>query len=514
MLNKMGGLGGLFDKRNGHPLADARELQHIVSELPKDNAFKALDEIAGWLESLLVAESFPVDRRYEAARMLEDAAVPHLRRLAREYLHTVRLSKAEEKRLWVINGGFWKLLAGVYEQALDGMLARGMTPDVTKHVLPALCTRLIGALRAVVKWEQFHYGPTPKELWARLGRVLMVAEEAGVDGRLVNLGSVQGNSSAANEYRKVMVFQAASMDSLLPLEIELAERFITHFLGLFEFSSVAEHDSVYWSDLALAQPPMRLARMPAEAKASQRFFKPGAAHGAMLAILQTLEHGGDLPGEIMLGGQYQAKSLIPVLRHLCAYLAPIPPQRKHDRHRVKHRISVLNGLVNAFVVFSGEFGGRPAGLQIESWVVENVSRGGFGALLNNIPGEWLRVGALLAIQPEGGENWLLGCVRRYHRESANDARVGIETLARMVEAAELKQKMASSYAAVAGIPSLLLLEGNLPGELRVILPPYTFDPRESFEYTLDGRRVVLEPLLIMEQTSDYELARYRIVPPA
>lgn len=514
LLNKMGKLGGLFEKRNGHPLADARELQQIVSELPKDNAFKALDEIGGWLESLLAAGDFPVERLFDAGRQLEDAAIPHLRRLSREYLHTIRLSRAEEKRLWVINGGFWKLLSSVYEQALDGMLAKGMSPDVAKHVLPALCTRLIAALRSVVKWEQFHYGPTPPVLWQRMGRVLMIAEDAGVANRLVNLGGQQGNASALGEYRKVMVFQAASMDSLLPLEIELAERFIAHFLGEFEFSSVAEHDSVYWVDLRLAQPPLRLARMPAEAAATQRFFKPGRAHDAMRAVLQTLEQGGDLPEEIKLGSQYQAKTLIPVLRHLCAYLAPIPPQRRHDRHRVKHRMSVLNGLVNAFVAFSGEFGGRPAGLQIESWVVENVSRGGFGALLNNIPGEWLKVGALLAMQPEGGQNWLLGCVRRYHRESPTDARVGIETLARIVEAAELKPKMASSYAAVAGIPSLLLLEGNAPGELRIILPPYSFDPRESFEYVHNGRRVVLEPLLIVEQTSDYELARYRLVPPA
>ncbi len=37
-------MGGLFDKQSGHPLADKRELQRIIGELPADNAFKALDE--------------------------------------------------------------------------------------------------------------------------------------------------------------------------------------------------------------------------------------------------------------------------------------------------------------------------------------------------------------------------------------------------------------------------------------------------------------------------------------
>jgi hypothetical protein len=172
-------------------------------------------------------------------------------------------------------------------------------------------------------------------------------------------------------------------------------------------------------------------------------------------------------------------------------------------------MSVLHGLVNAFVVFSGEFGGRPAGLQMESWVVENVSRGGFGAVLGNVSGEWLRVGALIAMQPEGGDNWLVGVVRRYHRESESDARVGIQVLARQAVSAELRVRTASSYASAAGVPALILLDGNSTDELRVVLPPITFDPRESLEYASDGRRFLLSPVALLDQTADYEVARYR-----
>lgn len=511
MLKKIGALGGLFDSRKGHPLGDPRELLRIIGELPKDNAFKSLDEIAGWLESLLAADDFPADRLFEAARQLEDAATPHLRRLGRDYLQTLRLSKAEENRLWLINGGLWRLLSAVYDRALDVETRGGAVPDARKVVLPALCTRLIAALRAFVKWEQFRYGAMGGEVWQRLGRALLVAEQAGVADRPVSLGGIPGGSSALREYQKVMVFQAASMDSLLPLEIEIAERLISHFLGHFEFSSVAEHDSVYWVDLLLPQPPQRLAKMPAVATPSQRFFKPGRAHVVLQELLKSLEQGSDLPADIRLGGEYSVRTVIPVLRHLSSCLSPVPPQRKHDRHRVKHRMSVLNGLVNAFVVFSGEFGGRPAGLQIESWVVEDVSRGGFGALLNDMPGEWLKVGALLAIQPAGGDNWLLGCVRRYRRDSNAEAHVGIETLARQVLAVELRPKMASSFAAVPGVPALLLNEGNAPGEVRVVVPQYTFDPRDALEYEQEGRLVVLEPVQLVEQTADYELARYRVV---
>jgi len=377
-------------------------------------------------------------------------------------------------------------------------------------VLPSLCARLIAALGRVIKWEHFHYGPARDSRWQTLGRALMAAEEAGLASKAVALPARGGMTSALQEYQKAMIFQAASLDSLSPIAIELAEHVIAHFLLGFVFTVEVLIDSVYWVDLKLAQPPLRLARMPAHAEPTQRFLKPGAAHQAMRAVLETLERGGDMPPEINLGAQYPVKLLVAVFRHLTSYLAPIPPQRLHDRHRVTHRMFVLNGLANAVVVFSDEFDGRPAGLPPETWVADNVSRGGFGALLDKIPGEWMRVGALIAMQPEGGENWLPGVIRRYRRTSENEARVGIQGLATKAISVELRARTTSSYMAAAGAtPALMLLDGNEPNEFRLILLPNTFDSRESMEYVCGGQRFLLTPVALSEQTADYELARYR-----
>lgn len=509
MFDKVATLGGILGSKNEHPLASPREMRKILDELPKDNAFKALDEIAGWLESVAGIDDFPAERLYEVALALQEAAYPHLKRLSREYFQAARLSRSEEKRLWSINYGFWRLLAGAYERCLRQVAAKPKPGELSSSVLPALSARLIAALGAVLKWEQFHYGPMRPELWLPLGQALLAAEAGDVADKAVSLVGRAGMTSPVAEYQKVMVFQAASLGSLLPLEIEIAERLIAHFLGGFVFTRNALVDSVYWSDLKLAQPPLRLARMPACATPTQRFIKPAGAHQEMVALLDVLERGGDVPTDIDLGGQYQPKLVARVLKHLASYLAPIPPQRKHDRHRVMHRMSVLHGLVNAFVVFSGEFGGRPAGLPVESWVVENVSRGGFGAVLGDVPGEWLKVGALIAMQPEGGDNWLIGVVRRYHRQSETEARIGIESLARQANAQEVRVRSASSYGAAAATPVLLLLDGNEPDELRVILPYGSFSPRESLEYVRNGQRLVLAPVALLEQTADYELARYR-----
>lgn len=505
MLGKVG-LGGLFVQKSDHPLADPRECRRIIGELPKDNAFKALDEIVAWLESLIASPGFPEDQLYEVLVQLEERALFHLGRLSREYLQNARQSRAEERRLWSINTTFWRLLSDAYERCL-GVFQPGLRqPEALRVLLPALCSRQIAALATLLKWELFHYAPTSGTVWGRVGRTLLQAEAEGVDGKVVSLGAGGRITSPAQEFLKLVVFQSASPDSLRPVDMELAERLVAHYLHGFVCSATASHDSVYWIDLAQMLPPQRLARMPAKAEKTQRFFRPAAAHAEMQALLIRLEHGDPLPAEINLGAQYPTKAVLPALRHLVTYLAPIPPQREHDRHRVAHRMSVLHGLVNAFVVFSGEFGGRPAGLQMEDWAVENVSRGGFGSLLPNAGGDWLKVGALIAMQPDGGSNWLLGIVRRCLRENGQQTRVGIQTLARKVVSVDLRLR---DGGVMGGMPGLLLGDGNAPGEVRLILPAGSFSPQDTLECKLDGRRFLMEPVTLIEQTADYELARYR-----
>lgn len=101
-------------------------------------------------------------------------------------------------------------------------------------------------------------------------------------------------------------------------------------------------------------------------------------------------------------------------------------------------------------------------------------------------------------------------MRRYHRSNDREARVGIEALARHATALELRPRTASSYGAAAGIPAVLIDDGNEPGEIRVVLPVATFDLRESLEFVRDGKRMLLSPVAVAEQTADYEIARYRL----
>lgn len=509
MLEKLRGLSPFGARKSDHPLADARELRRVVDGLRADSSFKALDDIIGWLESLRDAREFPEDRLYEAVCRLDDAAQPHLKRVTRDYLHAPRQSAAEEKRLWTICHDYWVLVAGRYECCLEAASATNRIGEHLRQAMPALGARMIVALGNTLKWTLFRHGPADGSLWQRLGAALLAAENAGVAGRAVAREGVSGLGSPQQEYVRILALHAASVDSLAALDIELVERLIANFSAGFVFSAAAEADSVYWVDLAQPVPPTRLARMPPFAMPTQRFFKPAAAHAGIAKLLHDLERGNDIPANIVLGGHYHAQALLPALRHLAAYLAPVPPQRRHDRHAVKQHAMVVHGFGQVVQVLSGRYP-EPGAVPVELWQVENVSRGGFGAHLDSLPGEWLKVGALLALQPNGGGNWLLGIVRRFLRRGDSGALVGIETLALQATPVDLRVRATSSYAAAAGIPALLIREACPAGEVRVLMPFASFSIRDTLECELDGQRLQLSPIAVVERMPDYELARFRL----
>lgn len=496
-----------FSSEPSHPLADAKELKRVLAELPTDNDLKAVDEVVGWLESLQHAEKFRADKLAEAVRLLDEAAQPRLRRLARAFLTAPRLTKIEERRFWTTCTEFCQRLASLYEAALAAAAGKDKAADGLKPFLPLITARLIAALGTDYKWTYFKYGPLPSDLWARLGAAYLAAEKGKFATKALQLyPGLPEATTPALEYLKTLVLGASSLDALLPLEMELGERLVTHFLPHFVLSASDRPDNLYWVDPAAGQPPMRLAKLPSPSP-TIRFVAPGQAPAEVASLIRLVERG-DVPPELALGGQYSARLVLHVLRHLAGYWAEKPPLRQYQRHAVKSRLFVLHG----FDACAAVLGGSAAALgdSAESWIVDNVSLGGFGAVVAVQRDEWLRIGALLCVQPEGGDNWLLGVVRRYGKESDSQAGVGIQTIAKQARSVSVRPRTSLSYGAAAGILAIMSREEVDADAVRLVLPPNTFDLRESLEAQLDGRLVLLMPVESVEAGPDYEIARFRV----
>lgn len=473
----------------------------MFDELALREAAPALDEIAGWLESVAADELLRLSERLALVLQLDEAAQAHARKLGRDYLTSPRLGRQQEYRLWQANHDYWQQLGNAYDSCLARYRAQEKGHEAIKSDVPLLIVRMLRAFSAQLKWDQFRYGPVNAELWQRMGRAFLFAEEGRFSRQaLAVYPNVPGESSAEQEYLKTLIFQASSMDSLLPLEIEIAERIIAHFLPHFVFTAEVRPDNVYWVDADKPMPPRRLAVQPQFAP-SLRFFSAGTALARLEDLLRLVERG-EIPAEVNLGAQYSARIVLPVLKHLAMYWAPKPPMRSHDRHRVKSRLTAVNGLAATHARLSDR-GGEDS----EAWVVDDVSLGGMGAQVPLGANDWVRIGALLGMQPEGGSNWLVGVIRRFSRETPTQGSVGIETLSKSPQAI-------SGDLGGMDCNAILLDTLHTGDTVRVILPSSAFEPAIPLVFAWQGRSARLDPIEQLESGVDFDLGLYRVAPPA
>ncbi len=484
-----------------HPMADAKEAKRLLDELPAQDPLKALEELGDWLESVSLAEGFRPERRIQLLLQLADAAQGRVKRIARDYRAPGRLSRVQENRLWTVAHGYWRQAGLAFARSVDLFVQGAKGADGAKALLPQLLTRCLRSLAQQIKWMHLRYGPYDQAVWGVFNRVYAYAES-----RNLALAGVQGETTPRQEYLRGLMFSASSPEGLLPAEIELAEQVIAQYSPHFAMAGASAPDLPYWTDIGQPMAPLRAVQPPPPAP-GLRCFGAGAALGEVMALADRIRATAAVPPDLDLGAPADADEVLEVLEHLAMYWAPQPPERKHQRHSVKSRLSVTNGLKGVIETL-----GEPStlafdGSNAESWIVENVSAGGFGAIVSQVKGDWLRVGALVAMQPEGGNNWVVGLVRRVNKTAGQQARVGIQTLSRFPA---VSQFAISGSRAVAGERGVLL-KGNDPAsaEVQIALRPGVFAPGQNLEATLAGRQHLYMPTGFGERGEDYEIGRFR-----
>lgn len=493
--------------RSEHPMADAKEARRIVAALPASDALAALEEISHWLGSVNEA-AFRPDHRAQLVQMLDEHGQGPARKLAREYLLASRLGKQRETRLWNTIYEFWKNVALAHVTALEPLATGAKGGDALKGALPLLGVRALRALAAQLKWLHVRYGPLDARIWTLICRVytLLESRKAARVNVVVYPGSPVG-STAEQELLRVAMLSACSPGSLLPIEMEIAERVIAHCAVHFSLSEQHQSDTPYWIDLALGEAPARVARPP-HPSADVRFFGAGDAIAEVENLLGQMRATREIPATLGFGEAYPSEAVLGVLEHVEQCWSAKAAVRRHPRHRVKSRLTIAWGYDGILSVLQPGTSLDFVGARYESWIVENVSVGGFGALVPQVRGDWLRIGCLVAMQPEGGDKWLVGVMRRLSRPTMEQAAVGIQTLARSAYAVEVRIR-AGTVTSPNTEQAILLNHAHTGGEVHLLLRPGVHTPGQTFALEWDGRSAVLLSAGVAERGHDYELVRCR-----
>lgn len=510
-------LGWFATQKVDHPLADARQSRRVVEDLPKDT-HKALTEILFWIDSVNATEGFRLDRRLELIEELDQAAKLPIRKLAQDYLQ-LRQQKFQEHRVWTTQAEFWRLLAAGYSRCIEGFQADAPGASAIKARLAVIVCRALVAFSQQLKWLLLRYGPVPPAIWESLGRLYAFAESRQLVDKSVPLS--EGAMTATNartEFLKSIMLGAASTESLLPQQIEIAERSIALFAPHFQLDANESERSTYLFDLAMRKPPIRVQGAAADRASSVRYFGAGGAYDEMRRLLEVLLIEGVPPSDKSLGGEYEARAIADVWRHLLQYWAPRPPGRSSLRHAVNARLTVVHGFQLLTELLSAPvndtLGMSLAALKsIESWVVENASDGGFGAVVPATGSDWLQVGAMIGFKVQGEAHWGVGVIRRMLRDGEQNRRVGIQQLSKQITLLRIAPQgpIIPGNAVRENDPALLLTpRPDADQRIRIMQAPGTYSSGQLLAMRVQGHMYELQPQAVVESTDEYDLASFLV----
>lgn len=489
-----------------HPMADPKEAWRLLESLSGEKPAQTLEGLTHWIESVSTTEGFPLEMRIDRLLRIDEAAQPCIRALSREYLAAGRPSRAQETHMWSGIHDYWRQSGNAFARCVDAFLQNTKGAESARKVLPMLLCRALRSLAQQLKWMHVRYGPVDLSVWGVFNSVYAYAELRGLAGTAAEIypGELVA-TTPTQEFLRALMFSTCSPDSLLPPEAEFAEQVIGKLAASFTLASQAGAELPYWTDISQAMTPLRIAHAP-HPSPGLRFVGAGAALEMLGTLIRKIEVTDQIPPEAGLSVTRDTGLALQVLRHLATVWSPTPPERRHARHNVKSRLAVahgFDGVLNALGAAALSLDIDPTGT--EHWVVENVSAGGFGAVVPQLKGDWLKIGALIAMQPEGGSNWVVGVVRRLSKTEDRQTRVGIETLSKAPFAARFS--LVRTSVEERGV--LLRSTGLEAGEVLLVLRPGVFAPGQNLQSMRGGRVHQYMPQGVTQQGDDYEIVRFR-----
>jgi hypothetical protein len=500
-----------------HPLAEPKDSRKIISELPQDS-IKALGEVAYWLDSVHSTAGFRVDRRIELIDEFEQYARPRLRKLGQDYLQ-VRQQKFQENRLWVAQADYWRLAGAVYLQCVEGVRANAPGAGAVKARTPVIVGRALRALGQQLKWLMLRYGPVDPSVWGHLGSLYAFAESAGIATKEVDLyEGGHDRTSARHELLRILMLFAAATDSLLPVQVEIAERSVAWFVRDFLLEVTPEAGCTHVFDIAKRGPPAR--PHGAAMEASLRFFGAGRAFDEIDRLRRIVVNEGALPRDVNLGGEFDPKDVAEVWRRLLQYWALKPPERASERRAVNVRLTIVQGLDNVITNMDPAIGGdldfstKGPVIDSESWVAVNASDGGYGAVVPEAKSDWVQVGSLVGVKAEAEKYWSVGVIRRVTRDAEHSRHVGIELLTRAALPVQLSPvaPISAANALLENDPGILLTrKADADRQVRVLMRGGSYTPGQRIELRARGQAYQLTPTKLLASEIEFDLGQFTLV---
>jgi hypothetical protein len=360
-----------------------------------------------------------------------------------------------------------------------------------------------------MKWMRLRYQPVGSDVWKTLSRLWSYVEDKGLMRARVFV--YDDLSTLQRELTKPLMFAMSAADSLSPPEIDVVDRLISHLAGRFNVQRHPGRGCGFVVDIHQWSMPGRY-RAGDEVRLGSRFFGPGDAIADLETISAQLAAGDVSNEDVNLEGVSDLEMSINVMAHLERHWSVRRPERREQRERASSSMSVILGYAKVLERIADNDNSVTGDVDgAESWGLDNESEAGYGALVAMERGEQLDIGELIGIRPSDRRVWAVGVIRRLAAQDAARRYVGIELLARGVQAVVLNDANSGEHIAT----GLLLLSQTGDSadheEIRLLLPGRSFSAERAFEMIVHNKSYLLQPLIVIETGNNYEVGRFQIV---
>ena len=434
MLNWMG------TQKTADPMSLLRDPHDVIAALPADNAVAAVVQITEALEAINCTDTLTLEERYDDIYLLDAATVERTRLLLRDYLQDSRQTQQHETEVW--NGAYncWHALATAYvicvqRYATDPAAAAGFRKPARVAV-----ARAMRALRRQLHWLRLRYAPPVPAIWTGLANLYTYIEPENIDEEmLIYPGET---STIQREFLKVLMQSALSTENLQPPGQDLATFIVSRYATHFVLSRAPDAGCTHWFDLKHPQPPALLSR-ELQAGADVRYVGSGTALESLSQALTTIEETARVPVELGFSYPIDLEFLTPVLRQIHQDWSGKPPLRQHERQQTNTRITLVPGFKQTLHTLENaeadpfDFTEKT---HVESWIANDMSLGGFGAVLPSVSADWVSVGSVAGVESDAAGEWLVGIVRRVQRMDDGQQQIGVQVLSRNAQAVRIMRE--------------------------------------------------------------------------
>jgi|GEM_PF-1299063 len=278
--------------------------------------------------------------------------------------------------------------------------------------IPAAVLARAGA--EMIRWDLVNRHASDAKLWNWLGDLFISTYGEKVQ-------QVEGaNETVAREYLRAMAYHAAALDQQTLKTGFAIARLIALLLPDLLMTREHMEGALYGVDVAQRAIPVRLA-------------KSSSFEGWWFVTVKVADRLSSIQHDLVLGQipdglkRVDPQELRAAVVHLSRLWAADPPMRRHRRHSLNARLSIVRGYEPAMNLLNDD-AMEAVAMGMGSWHITDLSLGGVGAITpRNIKVSVPVAGDLVAFCPEEGTQWHIGIVRRL-RTSKSHVEIGIATL--------------------------------------------------------------------------------------